>query len=116
MGWNEKSVNRIIEGDSGTVLREIPPGQIDLVITSPPYFMQREYGGFDNEIGNEESVDLYIENVIGVFRECVRIIKPTGSIIFNVGDTYDDGNLLLVPYRFAIEARSACAWAPRWLI
>jgi site-specific DNA-methyltransferase (adenine-specific) len=33
----------------------------------------------------------------------VRITKDTGAIVFNVGDKYIDGNLLLVPYRFALE-------------
>ena len=39
------------------------------------------------------------------FRECVRVTKKTGSIVFNLGDKYIDGNLLLVPYRFAIEVQ-----------
>ena len=34
----------------------------------------------------------------------MRIVKDTGSIVFNIGDKYENGNLLLVPYRFAIEA------------
>jgi site-specific DNA-methyltransferase (adenine-specific) len=34
----------------------------------------------------------------------VRVVKKTGTLVFNLGDKYIDGNLLLVPYRFAIEA------------
>jgi len=105
MGWTEKFINKIIQGDSATVLKQIPPNKIDLVITSPPYFRQREYGNFPNEIGNEPSVEQYVRKVMSVFNECVRIIKPEGSVIFNIGDAYDDSNLLLVPYRFAIEAK-----------
>ncbi len=41
-----------------------------------------------------------------VFDECVRITKNTGSIVFNMGDKYLKGNLMLVPYRFAIQATS----------
>ncbi len=42
---------------------------------------------------------------MNVFRECVRVTKKTGSIVFNLGDKYIEGNLLLVPYRFAIEVQ-----------
>lgn len=38
------------------------------------------------------------------FKECTRITKETGSIVFNLGDKYINGSLLLIPYRFAIQA------------
>jgi len=98
----ENYINKIICGDARDVLKQIPDNSIDLIITSPPYYKQRDYGGVG--IGNENSIDEYIYNLMTVFKECVRIIKDTGSIVFNVGDKYEDGSLLLIPYRFAIEA------------
>ncbi len=94
--WNE-----IVCGDSGALLKLTPSNSVDLVITSPPYFQQRDYGA---GIGNEKFVSAYIDALLEIFRECVRIIKPSGSIVFNLGDKYEDGNLLLAPYRFAIAA------------
>ncbi|MDR2064810.1 MAG: site-specific DNA-methyltransferase [Prevotellaceae bacterium] len=94
-------LNKIICGDCNKILQEIPANSVDCVITSPPYFCQREYGG--GGIGNETKVEEYIDNLIRIFHQCVRVIKPTGTIVFNLGDKYIDGNLLLVPYRFAIE-------------
>jgi DNA modification methylase len=38
-----------------------------------------------------------------MFNECFRVIKPTGSVVFNLGDKYLKGNLQLLPYRFAIK-------------
>lgn len=99
--WNE-----IICGDSAGLLKSIPANSIDLVITSPPYFQQREYDG--GGVGNEKKPDDYISALMKIFRECVRVIKPTGSIVFNVGDKYDDSSLLLMPYRFAIAATQQC--------
>ena len=96
--------NNIICGDCNVVLASLPDDSIDLIITSPPYFQQREYCG-KTGIGNEESIDEYIESLLKIFRQCVRVIKKTGTIVFNVGDKYINGNLLLVPYRFAIEAQ-----------
>lgn len=94
-------INRIIQGDNLSVLKLIPAYKINLVITSPPYFKQRDYGG---GIGNEKTVDEYIENLLLVFSECVRILKDSGSIIFNLGDKYLESSLQLIPYRFVVEA------------
>ena len=100
----DTELNKIYCGDCNEVLKDIPSNSVDLVITSPPYFQQREFGG-GNGIGNEKKVEEYIESIMKTFRECVRVTKKTGSIVFNLGDKYIDGNLLLVPYRFAIEVQ-----------
>ena len=89
-------------GDSAKLLTQIPDNSIDLIITSPPYFQQREYAGC--KVGNERRVESYIDNVMDVFHQCVRITKDSGSIVFNMGDKYIQSSLLLVPYRFAIHA------------
>jgi len=102
--WNE-----IVCGDSADLLKSIPANSVDLVITSPPYFQQREYDG--GGVGNEKKPDDYISALMKIFRECVRVIKPTGSIVFNIGDKYDDSSLLLMPYRFAIAATEQCGVA-----
>ena len=100
----EELKNKIICDDNIRVLSNIPNDSIDLIITSPPYFKQRDYGYIG--IGNENTVDEYINKLILVFKECKRIIKSTGSIVFNIGDKYTNGNLNLIPYRFAIEAQN----------
>lgn len=97
---HEKYLDKIICGNASTTLKDITNNSIDLVITSPPYYKQRNYG---KGIGNEESIDEYIENLIIIFKECINKIKDSGSIVFNIGDKYKDGSLLLAPYRFAIE-------------
>lgn len=94
-------IDKIIYGDNLKILRLIPDNSINLIITSPPYFQQRDYG---STVGNEKTVEQYIENLIFVFSECVRILRKDGSIIFNLGDKYLGGGLQLIPYRFAIEA------------
>lgn len=98
--WNE-----IVCGDSANLLKLIPNDSIDLVVTSPPYFKQRDYG---EGIGREKRVDDYIAALMVIFQQCVRVIKPTGSIIFNLGDKYEESSLLLVPFRFAVVATETC--------
>ena len=96
--------NKIVAGDSLTVLKELDDHSIDLVITSPPYFQQRDYGNSGIEIGSEQTEAAYLENLMHVFLECIRVTKDTGAIIFNLGDKYINGGLSLLPYKFAIKA------------
>ncbi|MCX7759030.1 MAG: isoleucine--tRNA ligase, partial [bacterium] len=46
-----------------------------------------------------KTVEEYIENLMLVFKQCVRVLKTDGSIVFNLGDKYFYGNLQLIPYR-----------------
>lgn len=94
--------DQILCGDNLELIQQLPDNCVQLVITSPPYFQQRDYGG--GGMGNEKSVDAYLDTLLRLFRECVRVLKNDGSLVFNVGDKYQDSNLLLVPYRFALAA------------
>jgi DNA modification methylase len=96
--------NEIFTGDSLQVLKELRDNAIDLIITSPPYFQQRDYGNGDLGIGNESTEDEYLENLLNIFWECVRVTKETGTIVYNVGDKYVNGGLGLIPYKFATRA------------
>ena len=94
-------IDQILCGDNLELIEKLPDCSIQLVITSPPYFQQRDYGG---GMGNETEVNEYIDKLLCLFQECVRVVKDEGSIVFNIGDKYKDSNLLLVPYRFALAA------------
>jgi site-specific DNA-methyltransferase (adenine-specific) len=98
--WINQFLDQIVCGDSFDLIKDIPDNSVNLVITSPPYFQQRDYGA---GIGNESSVEEYVERLATLFHECVRVIKEDGSIVFNIGDKYLDSSLLLVPYRFALH-------------
>ena len=94
-------VDQILSGDNLELIQQLPDCSIQLVITSPPYFQQRDYGG---GMGNETNVNEYIDTLLCLFRECVRVVSDDGNIVFNIGDKYQDSSLLLVPYRFALAA------------
>ena len=97
--------NQILCGDCVDLMKQMPDASVDAVITSPPYFQQRNYqaGG----IGNEKELAEYLASLLRAFAEVVRITKPTGNIIYNLGDKYKKGGLLLVPFRFALAAVDA---------
>lgn len=94
--------NKIIKGDCLQQLPLIPDNSVNLVITSPPYFQQRDYQGGENEIGSEEHFENYLDALLQVFTECKRILKEDGLIVFNIGDKYINSSLTLLPHRFAI--------------
>lgn len=92
----------VICGDNRDVLPTLPRAHFDLCITSPPYWQQRDYGAAG--IGNEDSVDAYLDNLIETAALLLPLMAPIGSIVYNLGDKYVNGNLMLIPYRFALRA------------
>ena len=88
-------------GDASTLLKQLPDQYADLIITSPPYYLQRTYNNNGLGIGQEKTPVYYLEALLDTFSECIRVIKPTGNIVYNIGDKYLYGSLLLLPFRFA---------------
>ncbi len=80
----------------------MPDNIVDCAITSPPYWKQRDYKAPD-QIGQEKSYEEYIKNLVKVFNELRRVLKPTGTFFLNVGYKYLEKELLLIPEILAIE-------------
>ena len=93
--------NIIHIGDNLFHLTNIPDNSVDMCVTSPPYYNLRDYKN-SGQIGTENTVKDFVENLCKVFDEIHRILKPTGSCWVNIGDTYDKKRLLQVPSRFEI--------------
>ncbi len=83
----DKFVNRIHRGDSLKFMKRLPDKSVDLCMTSPPYWKMRDYG-IKGQIGQEKTLEEYIEKLVTIFRELKRILKDTGSFYPNLGDTY----------------------------
>ncbi|MCI0358540.1 MAG: site-specific DNA-methyltransferase [Planctomycetaceae bacterium] len=104
-------------GDALTVLRELPGEVVDCVVTSPPYFRQRDYRGQRGQVGQEKTPADYIARLRGVFGECRRVLRPTGTAWLVLGDKYDDLRQLGLPWRVALALaddgwilRADCIW------
>lgn len=80
-------VNEIIQGDCLAVLKEMPDNSVDCCITSPPYWGLRDYG-INGQLGGETDFRDFISNLVKIFNEVKRVIKPTGTCFVNLGDTY----------------------------
>jgi DNA modification methylase len=60
---------------------------VNCIVTSPPYYGLRDYG-VSGQLGLEETLDEYIDKTVQIFREGYRVLKPTGTLWLNLGDTY----------------------------
>lgn len=106
-----KSIPFFIQGDALNVLANLPNDCIDCVVTSPPYYMKRQYLG--GGIGLENTYQQYIDNLLAIIEEVYRVLKPTGSFWLNIGDSYKNKQLLNIPYRVAIRMQDEQKWILR---
>lgn len=83
--------SKILVGDCREHLREMEAESVDCVVTSPPYLGLRKYKAGDREIGQEPTIDEYIEALVEVFDEVHRVLKPTGNVFLNIGDGHVGG-------------------------
>jgi DNA modification methylase len=102
------AVVEIVQGDA----RDLPleGDSVDLVVTSPPYWKKRDYG-VPGQIGQEPRVGDYVEAILDALREWRRVLRRTGSVFLNIGDTYHNKSLAGVPARVEHAARD-----DRWIV
>ncbi len=86
----------ILHGDAAHL--PLPDASIDLIATSPPYYALRSYldGGihYPGQIGSEDTPAAYIDALIACTREWARVLKPSGSIFVDLGDSMSRGQRL----------------------
>jgi site-specific DNA-methyltransferase (cytosine-N4-specific) len=78
---------QILTGDSLTILPKLVSETIQCCVTSPPYWGLRDYD-HSAQIGAETSPELYVENLVTIFREVRRVLRKDGTLWLNVGDGY----------------------------
>jgi len=83
----QKEMFDLIHGDSRTVISQLQEESIQTCITSPPYFMLRDYGE-DDQIGFEPDLKKYITDLVDVFNSVKNALKKDGTLWLNLGDSY----------------------------
>lgn len=108
----------IFNTDAASGLGRLPDNSIDCIVTSPPYWQLRDYGlspilfggrqdcehdfddyaicrscgGWLGQLGQEPSREMFLEHLMGIFDECRRVLKSTGTLWVNLGDSYSKLN------------------------
>lgn len=98
----------LYEGDALAVLRELPSESVDLCVTSPPFFNLRDYG-IEGQVGLERTPAEFLHRLVGIFDAARRVLRPTGVLMVEVGDSYAAKSLLGMPWRLAL-ALQADGW------
>lgn len=84
--YEDESVT-LYHGDALAVVREMPNGSVDCIVTSPPYFGLRDYGS-EGQYGIEASPAEYVETMRALFSEARRVLADDGTFWLNLGDSY----------------------------
>ena len=90
---NRNYTNKIFYKDSRN-MGEIPDSSIQLIVTSPPYFNIKDYSKdgwqkiqhsakLQGQIGDIPDYKKYIDEMLKVWKECERVLKPNGKIVIN---------------------------------
>jgi site-specific DNA-methyltransferase (cytosine-N4-specific) len=79
----------LLQSDALTALRALPAASVHCCVTSPPYWMQRDYGS-PGQLGLEPRLDDYLANLLAVFAEVGRVLSPEGTCWVNLGDTINN--------------------------
>ena len=82
----------IFFGGCQALLRKVPDASVDLVVSSPPYNLGKEYEA-------KQALELYLDEQRSVLTECIRVLRPTGSLFWQVGAFADRGTLIPLDIR-----------------
>lgn len=88
LGDDTPSARLLYGADVRESLRLLEAESIHCAATSPPYWGLRDYGTGDQQIGQESTPDEYVQNLVEVFREVHRVLRPDGTLWLNLGDSY----------------------------
>ena len=109
--------NTILFGDCRETLAQFKE-KARTCITSPPYYGLRNYGNEKKQIGQEQTPDEYINELISVFRKVKDVLTDDGTLWVNLGDTYSTNrssktkqflkqkDLIGIPWLFAFAMRN----------
>ena len=85
--FSKENLATLYLGDCLDFLAQIPDRSIQLIVTSPPYNIGKEY---------EKKLDIqeYVSQQSRVINECVRILKDEGSICWEIGNYVNNGEII----------------------
>lgn len=82
--WN------LFRADALRVLPLLKWNHYHCVVTSPPYFWQRDYGT-PGQVGHEETIEGYVAAIVETMEAVKRVLHATGTLFLNLGDTFYSG-------------------------
>lgn len=106
---------KFLVGDCLTVMKMMEDESVNCIITSPPYWGMRRYDNDNDvhEVGNEDTFEEYVHKLTSIFSEAKRVLVKDGSLWLNIGDKYNNKELMGMPWRVAISLMDQGGWILR---
>ncbi|WP_396164958.1 DNA-methyltransferase [Flavobacterium sp.] len=95
-----------IYNKSSETMEELQSESVNVSISSPPYWDMKLYQLDSNQLGQERSVEEYINNLKNHYIEVFRVLKNDGSLFVNINDCCKDGEYQMIPQRFVLMLKS----------
>jgi DNA modification methylase len=92
-------IGRAYLGEALTLLKGLEDKSVDLVLTSPPFALQRK-----KEYGNEDQGE-YVDWLLRFSIEIMRVLKHTGSFVLDLGGAYRKGRPVRSLYNYRVLIR-----------
>jgi DNA modification methylase len=102
---------QIINKDIFALTNEVVDNSIDCIVTSPPYYQQRDYLN-DKQLGQEATPEAYVAKLVEAFAILKPKLRDDGTLWLNLGDKYKDGSQLGIPW-MTVFALKASGWILR---
>lgn len=96
----------VILGDAIDELKKIESNSIDLIVTDPPYNLNKDYGETKDNLFHEE----YIEFSRAWLKEAHRVLKNTGTIYVFMGMRYISYIYLILERELNMEFNTWITW------
>lgn len=96
---------KALGGDARNLTRlckHFPENGFDVILTSPPYWQRRDYGHPD-QLGQEHTPTLFVQNLTKTVHKWTKYLAPHASVFINLADTYTNGYLAGIPALFEVE-------------
>lgn len=88
---------RVLSEDAIASLKTLESKQVQVCLTSPPFYLLRRYGtsvkwpdGWEGELGHEPHPNDFVRHLLFVFDEVWRVLKDDGCLWVNLADTFNN--------------------------
>lgn len=95
-----------IYNKSSETMEELDNESVNVSISSPPYWTMKVYQLDENQLGQEDTIEEYINNLKKHYTEVFRVLRNDGSLFVNINDCCRDGEYQLVPQHFVLMMKS----------
>ena len=105
-GGDYKEGSITIYNKSSETMEELADESVNVSISSPPYWTMKVYQLDENQLGQEDTIEEYLNNLKKHYKEVYRVLRNDGSLFVNINDCCRDGEYQLVPQHFVLMMKS----------